>query len=146
MQETLSVSGALLVKTFGRQADEAAGFEGTARRIRDLNIRRAMIGRWFGMSMGLFGSITPAVVYWYGGHQVIGGDASLGTVVAFAGLAGRIFGPVSSLLGVNVTVLSSLALFERIFDYLDMEQEIADRPGAGPLVDPRGHLRFERVS
>src|SRR3712207_9329222 len=73
MQETLSVSGALLVKTFGRQADEAATFEGTARRIRDLNVRRAMIGRWFGMSMGLFGSITPAVVYWYGGRQVIGG-------------------------------------------------------------------------
>jgi ATP-binding cassette subfamily B protein len=146
MQETLSVSGALLVKTFGRGADEAATFEGTARRIRDLNIRRAMIGRWFGMTMGLFGSITPAVVYWYGGRQVIGGEASLGTVVAFAGLVGRIFGPVSSLLGVNVTVLSSLALFERIFDYLDMEQEIRDRPGAVTLAEPRGHLRFEEVS
>jgi ATP-binding cassette, subfamily B, bacterial len=146
MQETLSVSGALLVKTFGRQADEAAGFEQTARRIRDLSIRRAMVGRWFGMSMGLFGSITPAVVYWYGGHQVIGGDASLGTVVAFAALVGRIFGPVSSLLGVNVTVLSSLALFERIFDYLDLKQEIADKPDAKPLLDPKGHLRFENVS
>ena len=146
MQETLSVSGALLVKTFGRQADEIERFQQTARQIRELNIRRAMIGRWFGMAMRLFGAITPAVVYWYGGHRVIAGDASLGTVVAFAGLVGRLFGPVSSLLGVHVTVLSSLALFERIFDYLDLEQEIADRPGAAPLRDVRGRLRFEDVS
>jgi ATP-binding cassette subfamily B protein len=146
MQETLSVSGALLVKTFGRQGEEIARFRETAQQIRDLNIRRAMIGRWFGMAMGLFGSIAPAVVYWYGGHRVIGGEASLGTVVAFAGLVGRLFGPISSLLGVNVMVLSSLALFERVFDYLDLEQEIADRPGAVPLHDPKGHLRFEGVS
>ncbi|MGE0545325.1 MAG: ABC transporter ATP-binding protein [Dehalococcoidia bacterium] len=146
MQETLSVSGALLVKTFGRQTDEAIAFDHTARRIRDLNIRRAMGGRWFGMSMGLFGSITPAVVYWYGGHQVIGDAAALGTVVAFAALVGRIFGPVSSLLGINVTVLSSLALFERIFDYLDLKQEIADKPDATPLSNAAGHLRFDDVS
>jgi ATP-binding cassette subfamily B protein len=98
------------------------------------------------MAMGLFGSIAPAVVYWYGGHRVIGGEASLGTVVAFAGLVGRLFGPISSLLSVNVTMLSSLALFERIFDYLDLEQEITDRPDARPLTNPRGHLRFEDVS
>ncbi len=146
MQETLSVSGALLVKTFGRQAEELAAFEETARRIRTLNIRRAMIGRWFGMAMGLFGAIAPAVVYWYGGHRVIGGEASLGTVVAFAALAGRLFGPISALLGVHVTVLSSLALFERVFDYLDLEQEITDRPGARPLTGVRGELRYDQVS
>jgi ATP-binding cassette subfamily B protein len=146
MQETLSVSGALLVKTFGRQAEELATFRQTAKQIRDLNIRRAMIGRWFGMAMGLFGSIAPAVVYWYGGHRVIGGEASIGTVVAFAGLVGRLFGPISALLGVNVMVLSSLALFERVFDYLDLEHEIADKPGAVPLREPTGHLRFEDVS
>jgi ATP-binding cassette subfamily B protein len=98
------------------------------------------------MFMGLFGSIAPAVVYWYGGYQVIGGRASLGTVVAFAGLVNRLFGPISSLLGVQVTVLSSLALFERIFDYLDLEQEIRDRPGALPLRSAEGHLAFEDVS
>jgi ATP-binding cassette subfamily B protein len=146
MQETLSVSGAFLVKTFGRAEDEATTFEQTARRIRDLNVRRAMVGRWFGMTMGLFGAITPAVVYWYGGHQVIGGGASLGTVVAFAALTGRIFGPVSSLLGVNVTVLSSLALFERIFEYLDLKHEIADKPDATPLTHPQGRLTFEDVT
>ncbi len=146
MQETLSVSGALLVKTSGRQEAELDRFEVSARRIRALNIRRAMVGRWFMMSMGLFSALAPAVVYWYGGHQVIGGESSLGTVVAFGGLLTRLFGPVSQLLGIHVTVLSSLALFERIFDYLDLEQEIADRPGAQPLVDPQGHVRFEDVS
>jgi ATP-binding cassette, subfamily B, bacterial len=145
MQETLSVSGALLMKTFGRQQEELARFRETAGAIRTLAIRRAMIGRWFGMAMGLFGSIAPAFVYWYGGHQVIGGAASIGTMVAFAALTGRIFGPVTSLMGVNITVLSSLALFERLFDYLDLEQEIKDRPGAAALRDVRGDVRFDHV-
>jgi len=146
MQETLSVSGALLVKTFGRQEDEIGRFEESARRIRSLNIRRAMVGRGFFMAMGMFTSLAPALVYWYGGHAVIGGDSSIGTVVAFGALLTRLFQPVSQLLGAHITVLSSLALFERIFDYLDMEQEIKDRPGAQPLVGAKGHLRFEDVS
>ena len=145
MQETLSVSGALLVKTFGRQEAEIDRFEESARRVRALNIRRAMVGRWFMMSMGIFSALAPAVVYWYGGHQIIGGESSLGTVVAFGGLLTRLFGPVTQLLSIHVTVLSSLALFERIFDYLDLEQEIADRPGAQALIEPRGHVRFEDV-
>jgi len=145
MQETLSVSGALLMKSFGRQADEAARFEETSGDIRNLNVRRAMIGRWFGMAMGLFGTVGPAVVYWYGGHRIIGGDASLGTVVALAALLPRLFGPASALLSVNVTVLSSLALFERIFDYLDLEPEIKDKPGAIDLKDARGDIEFDEV-
>lgn len=146
MQETLSVSGALLVKTFGRQEDEATRFDDTAGRIRSLNIRRAMVGRWFNMSMGIVAAIGPAVIYWYGGYRIIGGDSSVGTVVAFAALLTRLFEPVSALLSVNVTILSSVALFERLFDYADMDQEIADRPGATPLTDAKGHVRFEDVS
>ena len=146
MQETLSVSGALLVKTFGRQADEIERFEEKAMRIRTLNIRRAMVGRGFGVVVGLFGAITPAVVYWYGGHRIIGNEASLGTVVASAGLLGRLFSPISQLLNLNVTVLSSLALFERLFDYLDLEHEIADKPGAVALQRVHGDVRFEDVS
>ena len=145
MQETLSVSGALLMKTFGRQADEARTFESTARHIRNLSVRRAMIGRWFMMAMSLFGSVGPAVVYWYGGHRVIGGEASIGTIVALAALLPRLFGPITSLLSVNVSVLSSIALFERIFDYLDLEQEIKDRPDAVELRDARGEVEFSDV-
>jgi ATP-binding cassette, subfamily B, bacterial len=146
MQETLSVSGILLMKTFGRQADESNRFRGVADQVRGLNIRRAMVGRWFMMAMGLFGSVGPAVVYWYGGHQVMGGDTTLGTVVALAGLLPRLFGPVTSLLNVNVNVLSSLALFERIFDYLDLEPEIAERPDAIELKDSRGRIQLRNVS
>lgn len=145
MQETLSVSGVLLVKTFGRSQAEIARFDGTNERIRTLNMRRAMVGRWFGVSVGLFGSLAPVIVYWYGGRRVIGGDASLGTVVAFAGLLTRLFGPVSQLLNVNVSLLSSLALFERLFEFLDLKQDIVDRPGAATLADVRGHVAFEAV-
>ncbi len=145
MQETLSVSGALLVKTFGRQEAEIDRFEESAKRIRSLNVRRAMVGRGFMMAMGMFGTLAPAVVYWYGGHAIIGGDSTIGTVVAFGALLTRLFQPVSQLLSVHVTVLSSLALFERIFDYLDLEQEIKDQPGAVPLVNAQGHIRFENV-
>jgi ATP-binding cassette subfamily B protein len=145
MQETLSVSGALLMKTFGRRADETAAFSNTAGEIRDLSVRRAMVGRWFWMVMGLFGTVGPAVVYWYGGHRVIGGDTSIGTVVALAALLPRLFGPTASLVNINVTVLNSIALFERIFDYLDLQHEIKDRPGAIELRDPRGDIEFRDV-
>ena len=146
MQETLSVSGALLVKTFGREHQEISRFEETAASVRNLSIRRAMVGRWFMFSMGLFSALAPAVVYWYGGHRVIDDAATLGTVVASASLLTRLYGPASQLLNLNVTVLSSLALFERIFDYLDLEHEIADRPGAIALDDVKGAVSFEDVS
>ncbi len=146
MHETLSVSGALLMKTFGRQQMEYDRFEETAREIRRLNIRRAMVGRGFMVAMGLFTSLAPAIVYWYGGHRVLGGEASLGTVVATASLLGRMFQPVNQLMSINLTLISSLALFERIFDYLDLEQEIADRPAAVALTDVRGEVRFEDVT
>jgi ATP-binding cassette subfamily B protein len=146
MQETLSVSGVLLMKTFGRQSDESARFRDTAARVRWLNIRRALVGRWFMMAMGLFGALAPAVVYWYGGHRVMGGEVTLGTVVALAGFLPRLFGPTASLLNVNVQVLSSLALFERIFEYLDLEPDIADAPDARPLGNVRGAVSLRNVS
>jgi len=145
MQETLSVSGALLMKTFGRQSDEAERFSGVAGQIRDLNVRRAMVGRWFQMGMGLFGTLGPAVVFWYGGHRVIDGEVSVGTVVAMAALLPRLFGPITSLLNAQITVLSSLALFERIFDYLDLEPEIQEKPDAKTLVSPRGEVELREV-
>jgi ATP-binding cassette subfamily B protein len=145
MQETLSVSGILLMKTFGRRHDEADRFRGIAGRIRGLSIRRAMVGRWFQMGMGLFGTLGPAVVYWYGGHRVIDGEVSLGTIVAMAALLPRLFGPITALLNVQVTVLSSLALFERIFDYLDLEPEIQEKPDAVALTDARGAIELRDV-
>ncbi|HEU0075601.1 MAG TPA: ABC transporter ATP-binding protein [Dehalococcoidia bacterium] len=145
MQETLSVSGILLMKTFGRQRDEADRFSGVAGRIRSLSVRRAMVGRWFQMGMGLFGTLGPAVVYWYGGHRVIDGEVTLGTIVAMAALLPRLFGPITSLLNVQVTVLSSLALFERIFDYLDLEADIQEKDDASELTAARGDVDLRNV-
>lgn len=146
MQETLSISGVLLVKTFGRLAQEETRFRASSQRIKELSISRAMIGRWFQMAMGLFGQLAPVVVYGYGGYEVIHHHATIGTLVAYTALLTKLFGPVTSLLSINASVLSSLALFERIFDYLDLEQEIRDRPDALVLRQPRGSLAFEHVS
>ncbi len=145
MQETLSVSGALLVKTFGRQTEEIDTFQDTAGNIRDLNIRRAMVGRWFNMAMGLFSQLAPVLVYVYLGHRVIQGQASVGDVVTLSLLLQRLFGPISQLMSLNITVLSSVALFERIFDYLDLDHDIKDRPGAVDLMDVRGRITFDHV-
>jgi ATP-binding cassette, subfamily B, bacterial len=146
MQETLSVSGALLMKTNGRLEYEAERFDAIAARVRELNIRAALVERWFGIGLQAFGSIAPAIVYWYGGHRLIAGDATLGTVVMFAALLSRLFVPAQELLRAHVVVLSSLAVFERVFDYLDMKQEITDRPGALRLTGPRGDVGFVHVS
>ena len=113
--------------------------------MRSLSVRRAMTGRGFWMVLGLFGSIGPAVVYWYGGHRVIDGEITLGTVVAMAVLLPRLFGPITALLNLQVTVLSSLALFERIFDYLDLEPEIQEREDAIELRDARGEIELSHV-
>jgi ATP-binding cassette subfamily B protein len=146
MQETLSVNGALLTKIFGRQSYEYARFNDTNRDVRDLTFRRLMTGRWFFMLLGLFGSLAPALVYWYGGRQVISGNLSPGNVVAFAALVTRIFAPITQLLSVWITVQSSLALFERVFDYGDQPAEIAAAPNARQLVRPKGHVVYEHVS
>jgi ATP-binding cassette subfamily B protein len=104
-----------------------------------------MAGRAFMAAMGMFTAMAPAIVYWYGGHRVIGDQASLGTVVASAALLTRMFQPVSQLMGANLTIISSLALFERLFDYLDLDHDIRDRPGAVALHDVQGEVRFEDV-
>ena len=145
MQETLSVSGILLMRTFGRMPDETGRFGDVSGQVKDLNIRHALVGRWFSIATGLFAAVGPAVVFWYGGHRVLSGDVTLGTVMALAGLMPRIFDPIAKLMTVHVTVLSSLALFERIFDYLDLTPEIADRPGAVDLTDVRGNIEFRHV-
>ncbi|MHB8376421.1 MAG: ABC transporter ATP-binding protein [Dehalococcoidia bacterium] len=146
MQETLSVNGALLTKIFGRQDYEFQRFDETNRDVRDLTFRRLMTGRWFFMFLGLFGSVAPALVYWYGGRQVISGNLKIGEVVAFAALVTRIFSPVTQLLSVWITVQSSLALFERVFDYGDLPREIEDAPGARPLDRVAGRVTYDHVS
>ncbi|MFN2525770.1 MAG: ABC transporter ATP-binding protein [Actinomycetota bacterium] len=134
MQETLSVSGILLSKAFGRQAFEIERFRAENRRLSALEIKRTMVGRGFFALVQIFFSITPAFVYLLGGWlflrgRVQGGEI-VGTIVAITTLQSRLFFPMGQLLNVNVEIQSSLALFDRIFEYLDLERDIVDRDGA----------------
>lgn len=145
MQETLSVSGAMLVKAFVRQDWEMERFSRINRDLKNWQIRQSMIGRWFFASIGIIGTAGPAIIYWYGGHSVIDMSMSLGTVVAFAALLQKLFGPVSALANVHVNFYGSIALFERLFEYLDKPIDIQDRPGAKTLSAVKGRIEFDHV-
>ena len=138
-EETLSVSGILLSKSFGRQRHEIGRFRDENRRLTGLQIRQTMIGRSFFAVVGTFFSITPALVYLVAGWELSNGSSAIdaGTIVAFTTLQSRLFFPIGSMLQVSTEVHSSLALFDRIFEYLDLRHDIEDAPGAVPL-DPAG--------
>ena len=150
-EETLSVSGILLSKTFGQQDSSIKRFRGLNARLAALQIRQAMVGRWFFMIIGTIFSITPAFVYWLAGWLTIQGDPSaptIGDIVAFTTLQSRLFFPLGQLLNIQVEIQGALALFDRIFEYLEMDPEIVDAPDAVAL-DPakvEGRVRFHDVS
>ena len=149
-EETLSVSGILLAKTFGQQSASIDRFRAINARLAALQIRQAMVGRWFFMVIGTIFSITPAFVYWLAGYLMIQGDPSaptIGDIVAFTTLQSRLFFPVGQLLNVQVEIQGALALFDRIFEYLEMDPEIVDAADAVlHAADVRGQVRFHDVS
>ena len=150
-EETLSVSGMLLGKTFGAQERSVARFSALNLELARLQIRQAMVGRWFFMIIGTIFSITPAFVYWLAGTLAANGDPSAptaGDIVAFTTLQSRLFFPMGQLLNVQVEIQGSLALFDRIFEYLDLDPEIIDAPDAIALepADVRGAVAFRDVS
>jgi ATP-binding cassette, subfamily B, bacterial len=153
-EETLSVSGILLSKAFGRQRYEIDRFSRENQRLAGLQVRQTMIGRSFFAVVQIFFSITPALVYLVaglvmknGGTGFAGTSLTAGALVAFTTLQSRLFFPIGSMLQVSVEVQSSMALFDRIFEYLDMPQEIQDPPDATriPPEQVRGQVRFDHV-
>ena len=141
MTERFNVSGALLVKIFGRLPEESAAFSSKAARVRDIGIISAMYGRLLFTALTLVASLATALVYGFGGWQVIGGDLGLGTLVALAALLGRLYGPLTSLSNVQVDVMTALVSFERVFEVLDLKPLVDDEPGA--VVLPTGAARVE---
>jgi ATP-binding cassette subfamily B protein len=141
VQESLSVSGILLGKTMGRSAALADRFESESARLADLEVRSRMTGRWMMSSIQMSFAIMPALVYLFAGH--FADSLSLGTVIAFTTLQTRLFFPIGSLLGVSLDVQTSLALFDRVFEYLDLPVEI--EAGRRQLARPRGDVSFEGV-
>ena len=147
MQEVVGISGMLLVKAFGKERAELARFDELTTELKRLQIRQTMVGRWFFMTMRLLGSGGPAVIFLFGGWLVLHHQATVGTVVTFGTLLlGRLYGPVSTFAGLHVNVVGSLALFQRIFQYLDMPFDIADKPGAEPLPPVQGRVTFDHVT
>src|SRR5689334_4255314 len=146
VQESLSVSGVLLGKTMGRSDELADRFEGESRLLADLEVRQRMAGRWMMASIQTTFAVMPAAVYWFGGLALAHGShaVTVPTLVAFTTLQTRLFFPVGSLLGVGLDVQTSLALFDRIFDYLDQPVDIEERPDARTL-DAAGDVAFRDV-
>ena len=146
ISETLTINGALLVKTFGRQSRELGRFRRSNAAVRDIGIRRAQVGQLFFMGMSIAGTLGAALIYWVGGHLVLSGAISTGTIVAFVAYLARLYGPISSLANVQVEFATSMVSFERVFEYLDKPLEIVDAPNATPLTKVKGQVRFEQVS
>lgn len=146
VNETLTINGALLVKTFGRQARELGRFDKANGAVRDIGIRRARVGQLFFMGMGVAGTLGTALIYWVGGHLVLSGAISTGTIVAFVAYLFRLYGPISALANVQVEFATSMVSFERVFEYLDKPLEIVDAPQPIILNHVQGQVRFEDVS
>jgi len=144
VEESLSVSGMLLGKTMGRSGELADRFERESTALAGLEVRQVMAGRWVMASIQMSFSIMPALVYWFAGQSFVGA-VSLGTIVAFTTLQTRLFWPVGSLLSVQIDAQTSLALFDRVFEYLDLPVEIVERESAVHLPPCRGDLAFEHV-
>jgi ATP-binding cassette subfamily B protein len=147
VEESLSVSGILLGKTMGRSPELVGRFSDESGELADLEVRSRMAGRWRMASVQMSFAIMPALVYWFAGENIAsGGHAiSIGTVVAFTTLQTRLLFPIQSLLSVGLEVQTSLALFGRIFEYLDLPVDIVERPGARALGSVRGDVRLQGV-
>jgi ATP-binding cassette subfamily B protein len=147
LQEILGLSGILLVKAFGTEARERARFAGMNDQLRSLEIRQNLIAQWFQMLMSALQTAGPALMILFGGWLVVTGRATVGTVFVFATVLGqRLAGAVTSLAGMHVNITGSLALFGRLFAYIDRIPEIADDPSARHLTQAAGSVRFDHVS
>jgi len=147
VSESLSVSGILLGKTMGRSRELAERFTAESSEVADLEVRSRMAGRWRMSSVQMAFAIMPAAIYWYAGFSIVHehSSISIGTIVAFTTLQTRLLFPMQQLLGVGLEVQTSLALFGRIFEYLDVPIDIVERPGARAFGDVTGEVSFADV-
>ena len=146
MNETLNIGGALLVKLFGRTKEEEGRFRERAANVRDIGIRRAVTGSWFFVIIGLVSSIGTALVYGLGGYFVITNVFTVGTIVAFGSYLGQLYGTLQGLASAPVDFSTSMVSFERVFEVIDLPQDIAEKENAAHLRDVKGELEFDNVT
>jgi ATP-binding cassette subfamily B protein len=145
MTEKFNVSGALLVKLFGRPDRESREFANRAGGVRDAGIRLALLSRYLFAALSLVGAVGTAAVYWLGGREAATGHLAVGTVVALAAYVTRLYSPLTDLASTRVDVLAAVVSFDRVFEVLDTEPAVADRPGAEPLTDVRGRIEASHL-
>mgnify|MGYP001164404081 FL=1 len=145
MTERFNVAGALLVKLFGRPADEDASFSDKSGRVRDIGVRIAMANRYFFAALTLVAALATAMVYGFGGNAVIRGVMTLGTLLALAGLLAQLYGPLTSLSNVRVDVMTALVSFERVFEVLDLPPLVTEKPDAKVLPTGPAAVEFAHV-
>lgn len=146
MNETLNISGALLVKLFGRTQNEINRFDERAEAVRDAGIRRAVIGSQFFVLISLVGVVGTALVYWVGGHFVLNGSFTVGTIVAFGTYLTQLYTPLQALTTAPVDFATSVVSFERVFEIMDLPLDITEKEDARHLKTVRGELIFEDVT
>ncbi len=146
MNETLNIGGALLVKLFGRAKEEETRFRDRAANVRDIGIRRAVVGSTFFVIFGLVSAVGTALVYGLGGYYVITDVFTVGTIVAFGSYLGQLYGALQGLAGAPVEFSTSMVSFERVFEVIDLPQDIIEKPNAPALMHVKGELQFDTVS
>ncbi len=146
MNETLNIGGALLVKLFGRSREEEKRFRERAANVRDIGIKRAVVGSTFFVIFGLVSAVGTALVYGLGGYYVITDVFTVGTIVAFGAYLGQLYGALQGLAGAPVEFSTSMVSFERVFEVIDLPQDIAEKPNAPELRDVKGELEFADVT
>ncbi len=146
MTERFNVSGALLVKLFGRGDDELNLFADRAGQVRDIGVRSAIFTRGFMTALTLLGALGTALVYGLGGLFAINGDIQIGVLASMGLLVGRIYMPLTSLTNARIDVLTALVSFDRVFEVLDAPIPLTDAEDAEPLTDPKGRIEFDHVS
>ena len=145
MNETLNISGTLLVKLFGRTDDEITRFDDRAEKVRDAGIERATMGAQFFVAVSMLSAIGTALVYWVGGHLVLEGTFTVGTIVAFGMYLTRLYTPLQALTTAPVDFATSVVSFERVFELLDLPKDIQAKEDAVHLDTIEGELVFEDV-
>ena len=146
MNETMNVSGALLVKLFGREKQELKRFRSDANQVRGIGVQSAVTMQWFFMMLSIVSAVGSAVVFWAGGHLVLRGTFTIGTIVAFGNYLSKLYGPLMELSNVPVQMAQSMVSFERVFEVLDIPVEIQEKPDAPALPPVKGCIQFENVS
>ncbi len=145
LSERLHIGGAVLMKIFGQRAADAETFSDHSADVRDLTVKQSVVGRWLFMILTVFSATGPALVWWYGGLQAMADNIKPGQLMAFAMLLGMLYRPLMQLATVYVDIQGAVAVFERIFEYLDMAPRVRDQAEPTPLAGTKGHIVFEGV-